>query len=401
MKMQPSVTRRTFLRIGSAFPAGAVLLPRLGVRAFAAPMAAAARPAATALGLPANVAILNGNEYFTGPTPAAVEGIHNAAVLGNRYLNEGTSEFSNQVAAYHGLKPNYVTLYAGSSEPLRYTTIAFTSPTRSLVTVDPVYESAWGAAAGVGSPVHRVPLKPDYTYDVKAMIAADPNAGLYYICNPNNPTGVNVKRADIEWLLANKPAGSVLLVDEAYIHFSNAESVIDLVAQDKDLIVIRSFSKIYSMAGLRFGYAMARPDLMAKIRVFGVNHVPTTSVQCAKAQLEDKQLVPQRKQAMTEQRNRTFDWLAKNGFDFTPSDCNHFMLDAKAPSAAFAKAMAHKDVIVGRGWKIWPTFARITLGSPAEMQSFQTALLAVRDMPEEKMSALEHPYPRVPRSQVC
>jgi histidinol-phosphate aminotransferase len=401
MKTQPSVTRRTFLRIGSAFPAGAALLPRLGTQAFAAPLASAPRPAATALGLPANIAILNGNEYFAGPTPAAVEGIHNAAVLGNRYLNEGTSDFSNQVAAYHGLKPNYVTLYAGSSEPLRYTTIAFTSPTRSLVTVDPVYESAWGAAAGVGSPVHRVPLKPDYTYDVKAMLAADPNAGLYYICNPNNPTGVNVKRADIEWLLASKPAGSILLVDEAYIHFSNAESVIDLVAQDKDLIVIRSFSKIYSMAGLRFGYAMARPDLTARIRVFGVNHVPTTSVQCAKAQLEDKQLVPQRKQAMTEQRERTFDWLARNNFAFTPSDCNHFLLDVKVPAGDFAKAMAHKDVIVGRGWKSLPTFARITIGSPAEMQSFQTALLSVRDIPADKLSALDHPYPRVLRAQVC
>jgi histidinol-phosphate aminotransferase len=402
MTMKSSVTRRRFLRMSSSLPVGAALLPGLASSAFAAPSSPAAGASASAHpSAPPDVAILNGNEYFAGPTPAAVEGMHKVALIGNRYLNDDTSEFSKQVAAYHDLKPNYVTLYAGSAEPLRYATMAFTSPTRSLVTADPVYESAWGAAAGVGTAVHRVPLKADSTYDMKAMLAADPNAGLFYICNPSNPTGVNVKRSEIEWLLASKPAGSVLLVDEAYIHFSDAESVIDLVAKDRDLVVIRSFSKIYSMAGLRFGYAMARPDLMAKLRVYGVNHVPTTSVQCAKAQLEDKQLVPSRKEAMTDQRNRTFDWLTKNGYAFTPSDCNHFMVDVRRPGAAVANAMAHKQVIIGRTWAIWPNFSRITIGSPAEMQRFQVALLEVMQMPAEKMTALPHPYPRILRAQVC
>jgi histidinol-phosphate aminotransferase len=402
MTMKSSVTRRRFLRMSSVLPIGAAVLPGMTGSCFAAP------PATLAAGVAnhnpvavANVALLNGNEYFAGPTPAAVEGMHRVGVLGNRYLNEETSEFSKQVAAYHDLKPSYVTLYTGSSEPLRFTTIAFTSPARSLVTVDPVYESAWGTAAGVGAKVHRVPLKADSTYDMKAMLAADPNAGLFYICNPSNPTGVNVKRSEIEWLLENKPAGSIVLVDEAYIHFSNAESVIDLVAKDKDLVVIRSFSKIYSMAGLRFGYAMARPDLMAKLHVYGVNHVPTTSVQCAKAQLEDKQLVPLRKQAMTDQRNRTFDWLAKNNYGFTPSDCNHFMLDVKRPGVDVAKAMAHRDVIIGRTWAISPNSSRITIGSASEMERFQTALLEVMQMPEDKMNALAHPYPQLLRARVC
>jgi histidinol-phosphate aminotransferase len=398
MTFTSTVSRRRFLRMGSSLPLSAAVLPGIARTAFGAPASA---KGATPAGAAKPVAILDGNEYFAGPTAAAVDAMHRVSLVGNRYLNSDTADFSKEVAEYHGLKPNYVTLYAGSSEPLKFTTIAFTSPARSLVIVDPVYESAAGTAAAIGTQVHKVPLKPDYTYDVKAMLAADPNAGLFYICNPNNPTGVNVKRSDIEWLLANKPAGSILLVDEAYIHFSNAESVIDLVAQDKDLIVIRSFSKIYSMAGLRFGYAMARPDLMAKLRKFGVNHVPTTSVQCAKAQLEDRQLVPMRKQAMVDQRNRTFDWLTKNNFAFTPSDCNHFMLDVKRPGPDVAKAMAHMDVIVGRTWPVWPNFLRITIGSPVEMQSFQTALTAAMQMPPEKLSALVHPYPQVLRKQVC
>ena len=396
MTIKCSVTRRSFLRMSSALPVSAAMLPTLSRTVFAATAAPSAHSFNSG-----NLAILDGNEYFAGPTPAAVEGMHKVSLVGNRYLNDDTADFSKQVAAYHDLKPNYVTLYTGSSEPLRFTTIAFTSPTRSLVTVDPVYESAWGTAAAIGTKVHKVPLKPDYSYDMKAMLAADPNPGLYYICNPNNPTGVPVKRSDIEWLLENKPAGSVLLVDEAYIHFSNAESVIDLVAKDKDLIVIRSFSKIYSMAGLRFGYAMGRPDLMAKIRVYGVNHVPTTSVQCAKAQLEDKQLVPQRKQAMVDQRNRTFDWFTKNNFVFTPSDCNHFMLDVKQPGGGIVTAMAHKQVIIGRSWPIWPNFSRITIGSPTEMQAFQTALLEVTQMPPAKLSSLVHPYPQRLQARVC
>jgi histidinol-phosphate aminotransferase len=398
MTLKSSVTRRKFLRMSSTLPVGAAILPGLARSAFAAP----APPATSAHTFNSgNLAILDGNEYFAGPTAAAVEGMHKVSLVGNRYLNDDTADFSKQVATYHDLKPNYVTLYAGSSEPLRFTTIAFTSPTRSLVTVDPVYESAWGAAIGVGTRIHRIPLKPDYTYDIKAMAAADPNTGLFYICNPSNPTGVPIKRSEIEWLLENKPTGSILLVDEAYIQFSNAESVIDLVAKDKDLIVIRSFSKIYSMAGLRFGYAMARPDLMAKIRVYGVNHVPTTSIQCAKAQLEDKQLVPSRKQSMTDQRNRTFDWLTKNNYAFTPSDCNHFMLNVKHPGATVATAMAHKEVIIGRTWPIWPTFSRITFGSPTEMQRFQSALVEVMQMPPEKMSLLVHPYPARLQARLC
>jgi histidinol-phosphate aminotransferase len=238
---------------------------------------------------------------------------------------------------------------------------------------------------------------------MKAMVAADPNAGLFYLCNPNNPTGVPVKRADIEWLLANKPAGSIVLVDEAYIHFSDADSVIDLVGKDKDLIVSRTFSKIYSMGGLRFGYAMARPDLMEKLHFYNVNSMATTAVQCAKVQLADKQLIPLRKQTMADARARTFDWLAKANFAFTPSQANHFMLDVKRPGGPIAAALAHRDVMIGRTWEIWPNQVRVTIGSPADMASFQNAFLALMDMPDAKVKAMAekpHPYPHL-QGHVC
>jgi histidinol-phosphate aminotransferase len=393
---QSAVTRRKFLKLSSALPIGATILPTMARSAFAAaPAPAAGIPAVGYIDVPANVALLNINEFPSGPTPAAVEIMHKMAASGNRYYMSETRQFTAEVAAYHGVKPNNVTLYAGSSEPLQFTTMAFTSPTRSFVTADPSYENGANTAAAGGAKVFKIPLKPDYTHDIKAMAAADPNAGLFYICNPNNPTGVPIKKSEIEWLLDNKPAGSVVLVDEAYIHFSDAESVIDLVAKDKDLVVIRTFSKIYAMGGLRFGYAVGRPDLLAKLHVYGVNFMATTAVQCAKVQLNDKGLIPLRKQMIAENRARTLDFLRKAGYTVTPSQTNCFMVDTKRTGRNVATALAHQNVMIGRSWAVWPTWVRVSVGSADDMASFQTAFLEVMKMPEDKMNALVHPYPHL------
>jgi histidinol-phosphate aminotransferase len=402
MTTHSSVTRRKFLKFSSALPVGAAMLPGLARSAFAAaPAAAAPVPAVGFIDLPANVTLLNINEFPYGPTPAAVEIMHKMAVSGNRYYMGETKKFGADLAAYHGVKPEYVTLYGGSSEPLQFTTMAFTSPTRSFVMADPSYESGLRAAKSVGATTHKIPLKADLSYDMKAMVAADPNAGLFYICNPNNPTGVPVKRAEIEWLLENKPAGSVVLVDEAYIHFSDAESVIDLVGKDKDLVVIRTFSKIYSMGGLRFGYAVARPDLMAKLHDYGTNFLSTAAVQCAKVQLNDRQLVPQRKQIIADSRNKTFDFLTKHGYAFSPSQTNCFMLDVRQPGNPVITALAHQNVMIGRVWSAWPNQVRVSGGSPEEMAAFQTAFLTVMATPLDKLSSLVHPFPHLLEEHAC
>ena len=123
------------------------------------------------------------------------------------------------------------------------------------------------AAKFLGAKVIGIPLTKDHAHDVRAMVNADPNAGLIYLCNPNNPSGTLTSRADIEWALANKPAGSIVLLDEAYIHFSSAweDRCSDLVAKDRDLIVLRTFSKLYGLAAFRAGLALGRPDLLAKL----------------------------------------------------------------------------------------------------------------------------------------
>ena len=132
-----------------------------------------------------------------------------------------------------------------------------------------------------------MPLTKDYSHDVKAMVAASTDTGLFYICNPNNPTGTLTKRSDIEWLVENKPKGSVVMIDEAYTHIAGDDYFsTDLVQKDKDVIILRTFSKIYGMAGLRAGAAIGRPDLIEKMGGWGAGMMPITGMAAASTSLQ-------------------------------------------------------------------------------------------------------------------
>jgi histidinol-phosphate aminotransferase len=233
------------------------------------------------------------NEYPDGPHPDTVQAVAEVARYGNRYRpRHEHQDLVDAVAQTEGLKTEYISLGIGSSDPLQAAAIAFTSPTRPLVTADPVYESAGRAAEKMGVKVYRIPLRTtDYTHDVRAMIKADPNAGAYYVCSPNNPTGTMTSFDDLKYLLDNKPKGSVLILDEAYVQFAIEHSpAIEWVAADKDIVVLRTFSKIYSMAGLRMGMALARPDLLQKMRPWSASLLPITGIVAATASLKVKDL---------------------------------------------------------------------------------------------------------------
>src|SRR5271165_419323 len=194
-----------------------------------------------------------------------------AAIIpqGGRYSDYLTDDLVKTLAELEGLKVEQIRVYPGSSEPLHHTVAAFTSPQRSYVTADPGYEAGMFAARAIGAKVVKVPLTKTYAHDVRAMLAAAPDAGVFYVCTPNNPTGTLTSHSDIEYLVENKPKDSVVLVDEAYVHFSDASSALDLVKAGKDVIVLRTFSKLYGMAGLRCGFAIARPDLVRRLENYG------------------------------------------------------------------------------------------------------------------------------------
>jgi histidinol-phosphate aminotransferase len=212
------------------------------------------------------------------------------------------------------------------------------------------------------------------------MLAAAPDAGVFYVCTPNNPTGTLTPHADIEYLLEHKPKGSIVLVDEAYLHFTDAPSAVDLVKADKELIVLRTFSKIYGMAGLRCGLAIGRPDLLGKIEnLGGWNSMPIPALVAAMASLQDAQLVPERKRINATVRAATFEWLDQHGYSYIRSESNCFLLNTKRPGKEVIDAMARQNIMIGRIWPIMPTWVRITVGTRTEMDQFQVAFKRVMD----------------------
>jgi histidinol-phosphate aminotransferase len=165
-----------------------------------------------------------------------------------------------------------------------------------------------------------------------------------------------------------------VVVDEAYIHFAGTASAVDLVQAEKDVVVLRTFSKLYGMAGLRCGVAVAKPDLLARIQnLMGWNAMPTTAVAAATSSMADARLIPERRRINAEIRGETFQWLDSNGYSYIPSQANFFMLDTKRPAKAVIDAMAKRSVRIGRIWPILPTYSRITVGTREEMAMFRDA----------------------------
>jgi histidinol-phosphate aminotransferase len=327
---------------------------------------------------PHGAVIIDQNENPLGPCQAARDAIASIIPQSGRYAMNLTDDLADLFAQQEGLKPEYIRVYPGSSEPLHHSVVTFTSRQKSYVAADPGYEAGFYAANRVGARVVNVPLIKNYSHDVRAMLAAAPDAGLFYICTPNNPTGTLTTHSDIEYLVDRKPQGSVVLVDEAYIHFADATSAIDLVKADKDVIVLRTFSKIFGMAGLRCGLAIARPDLLEKVAEYsGWNAMPVTAITAAIASLKDNQLVSARKRTNAEVRSATFQWLDAHGFSYIPSQSNCFLLNTRRPGKDVIDAMAAQNIFIGRIWPVMPTWVRITVGTRNEMEQFQLAFLRV------------------------
>lgn len=365
-KSTPS--RRSFLQLGVAGPA-VLASGILGESFFAASARAASLPRGP---FPKDAVIIDANENPLGPCSVAREAIAEISGDSGRYSFWLTEDLAKRFAAQEGLKPEYVRAFPGSGEPLHFSVLAFTSPSKSYVTADPGYEAGMHAAKISGARIVKTALTSTYAHDVKAMLTAAPDAGLFYVCTPNNPTGTLTPHADIEYLVEHKPADAVVLVDEAYIHFSDGTSVLDLVRADKDVVVLRTFSKIYGMAGLRCGMAIGRPDLIGKVSSFsGWNSLPVTAVAAALTSLDQPSVVPERKRINASIRSETFAWLDRNGYSYVPSVSNCFMLDTKRPAKDMIEAMAARNVFIGRAWPVWPTHVRITVGTKPDMEKFQ------------------------------
>src|SRR5579872_5065192 len=322
-------SRRQMMRAAAMFSGAATAL------ALSPEMAFAADPAARGM------VRIGQNECWTGPMAPGAAAAAKVISQSNRYVpNNEHADLVKTIAMIENVPEDHISTWPGSNEALARSVVAYCSPTKSLVQADMTYETAGRAATWLGAPIKTVPLKADYSHDVKAMLAADPNAGVYYVCNPNNPTGTMTPAADIEWLVDNKPAGSMVVIDEAYIHWTTDypnNSMAKLAAAGKDVLIMRTFSKIFGMAGMRVGYLMARPDIIKKVMMYddGLTvDLPIPSIACANASLTAKSLINARRKELIANRTVTEDFLKKRGLKLIgPSHANMLMIDWKTKSS--------------------------------------------------------------------
>ena len=319
---------------------------------------------------------LNANENPAGPCIASLVAMSQVLATSGRYHYQEFPDFYKAVALSEHLDAAQVLVGSGSSEILHTAIEAFTSPTRPLIQSAPTYEFPGEVVRAAGHPVITVPLRKDYSADVKAIAeeAVKAKGGLIYICNPNNPTSSITSKDDIAWLVANLPTGTVLMVDEAYLHFSDSpkiESALRFVRDGKDVVVTRTFSKIYGMAGLRVGFGAAKPELIAKMAPYRNNVICYISAKATVAALNDTTLLPQRKKQMSATRGAVCDWLTSKNLKFIEPHANFMMIEVGRDAREIIPKMLAHGVAIGRRFPDLNNMVRVTIGTDSEMEKFQ------------------------------
>jgi histidinol-phosphate aminotransferase len=321
---------------------------------------------------------LSSNENPYGPSPAALRAMTDAFGLAWRYPDEHADMLTAALAKLHGVAPEWILLGNGSGEILKVAAVAFTGAGRKLVVADPTFEAIARHAQTNGAAVSKIPLTADYRHDVAKMAAAaQGDAGLVYICNPNNPTASITPKAALRAFLAQVPAQTFVLVDEAYHHYAESadyESCSPLVATNANLIVARTFSKVYGMAGLRCGYCIAQPDTINRLRAHQTwDSVNIMALAAALASLQDGAQVAEGRRRNSAVKREVCAELDRLKFTYIPSDANFLMIDLRRDVRPVLKALREHGVEVGRFFPTLPTHMRVTVGTREQMQAFIAA----------------------------
>ena len=366
-----SLSRRRFAQLIAAGAAAAVTRPALSLAK--PPMTAA--PAATGL------IRLSSNENPYGPSAKALKAVTDAFGFACRYPDDHADLLVETIAKTDGVAIEQVLLGAGSGEILRVCAMEFTGPEAGkLVVADPTFEAIVGHAKRNGAEIVKVPLTSTYAHDLAPMAAAAAK-GLIYICNPNNPTASLTPKDQLRDFIAKVPRETTILVDEAYHHYVDSpeyESVIPLIKDHPNLIVARTFSKIYGMAGMRCGYCLAQPEAIARLQPHQLNDgVNITALVAAAASLNDPKQVAEGRRLNSEARAFVLKEFDRAGFNHIPSHGNFVMVDLKRPVVPLIAAMKERNVHVGRLFPALPNHMRLTIGRKNEMEAFLTAFRSV------------------------
>ncbi len=329
------ISRRRFTQLLGAGAACAIVKP-----AFSLAVEPAARSTST------SAVRLSSNENPYGPSPKAFKAMVDAFDLACRYPDEQNGLLIDAVAG----------------------------PTRGkLVAADPTFEAILNNAAINGAEVVKVPLTSSFSHDLPKMSAAA-KQGLIYICNPNNPTASITPKNEVREFIAKAPRQTMILVDEAYLHYADSpdyESAIPLIKDHPNLIVARTFSKIYGMAGLRCGYCVAQKETIERMRPHQMwDSVNIMALAAAIANLNDPDQVANGKRLNSEAKAFVSGKLDQMGYKQIPSQANFVMIDV-------IQALKQHNVQVGRLFPALPNHMRVTIGKKNEMESFLSAFRQV------------------------
>ncbi|MBK5255189.1 MAG: aminotransferase class I/II-fold pyridoxal phosphate-dependent enzyme [Vicinamibacteria bacterium] len=326
---------------------------------------------------------LDQNENPHSPGSTVSKAVMEALTQGNRYP-KNAGDLVTAIAKLHGVAGENILLGSGSGELLKASVPAFVDSRRALVAGLPTFETCTNTARSLGLPVREVAVDASLRLDLPAMEDAAGGAGLVFFCNPNNPTGTTWPTKEIEAMidrLAQRSPETVVMVDEAYAHFVESKdywSLAPRAARDRRLIVTRTFSKVFGLAGLRIGYAVGHPDTIAALKLTTTSGLlPVTSVAAALAAIGDESLIRDQVQSNRAARTAITKSFQNLGFKVFPSDTNFILVDVQRKPEDFRAACRERGVMVGRPFPGLPSHARISIGTLDEMQRAATVFKTV------------------------
>jgi histidinol-phosphate aminotransferase len=360
-----SSSRRDFLKI-------------LGIGA-AAGMSGQSAPAASAAssGGPTR---LDNNESAYGPSEKVIEAIRVAEADARRFPSgAGAAQLADRIARVHNVSPDQVVLGAGSTEILRMASCACLGAGKQLVQASPTFPALELYARSTGATVISDPLTFRFHHDLDAMLAhAGASTGLVYICNPNNPTASITPRPDLEKFISRLPGSCSILIDEAYHHYAEPSgayaSFLDQPLSDPRIIVSRTFSHAYGLAGLRVGYGIASAETATRMRAFGtVNAVNTVAIHAAIAALDDAASLREFVKKNTDARQEFVNAAFSRNFKQRESHANFLAVDTFNPATMVIQHFRANNILIAPVSLLWDTWIRVSLGKPEEMNAFWQA----------------------------
>ena len=294
----------------------------------------------------------------------------------NRYPVREHRSLLEKIAGANHARPEHVLLGCGSTEILRMAAFAFLGSSKHLIQASPTFEAIEHYARSADSEVISVPLSPAFSHDLDGMLAhATAATALVYICNPNNPTASLTPRKDIESFLRKLPASTFVILDEAYHHYAGQSgmyaSFIDRPLDDERLIVTRTFSKVYGLAGLRLGYAVASPQLISRMQKFATeSNINAIVTQAAAAALDDVDAIEDFIQRNANDRQEFFNQAMARAVKPIDSHANFVMMNTFHPADEVIEHFRKNNILIGRRFPPLETHIRVSLGRPEEMRAF-------------------------------